>query len=89
VKATNGPVCQGLDFPADMPCLEAGEKVPHAGLLVTPEWARDDLAERAKKDAENGSLRRSVLVDAGLVGGAVVLIVAAAVAGFEAGRALK
>lgn len=88
VKASNGPVCQGLDFPADAPCLEAGEKAPHAGILNTPEWERADLAERARLNAENASLRKSLVVDAGLVGTAVVLIIGAAVAGFEAGRAV-
>jgi hypothetical protein len=88
VRASSGPVCQGLDFPADTPCLEAGEKTPHAGLLVTPEWAREDLAHRKGLEAENASLKRAVVVDAGLVGGAVALILAAAVAGYELGHSV-
>lgn len=86
VKASPGPVCQGGDYPADAPCLEKGEPAPWGGVLLSPELAHAWLAEDKKDDAENDSLKKSVLVDVGLI---VLAASVAGVAGFELGRVLK
>lgn len=89
VKASNGPVCQGLVFPADAPCLEKGEPAPFGGVLNTPEWEIAGLAERKRLAAENGSLQKSNAVDVGLVGTLIGIAIGLAIAGFELGRATK
>jgi hypothetical protein len=84
--ARPGPVCQGLAYPADAPCLEAGQPAPFGGILVAEPTARAWLAQPAKLEAENASLRRSVLIDVGLI---VAAGLACGVAGYELGHALK
>lgn len=84
-----GLICKGKSYPADAPCLEAGQPAPFGGILARPELVEQWVEAPAEKQAENDSLRKSNAANIAIIGTAVALIIAAGIGGFELGQAVK